>query len=156
MQALFFISLGATCLGGAIALGALFHRFSHKPARVVANDSRAKTQNSACDSVAKLVELERRERSFNALCRRANDELDEKRRALEALTLRANDAAEALGRALDSVALTFGTNSSLSGYVPRDYACASPFELNDFDLASRIDPTRRCDVYSRERQAKAA
>jgi len=147
MQALFLISLGATCLGGAIASGALFHRFSLKSTRVVARESRAETSRSACDYNARMDELERRERSFSATCRRANEELDAKRQALEALTLRANDAAEALGRALDSVALAFGSNARAS---------ATPFELNDFDLSPRLEPTRRGDVCSLARPAKAA
>jgi len=147
MQALFLISLGATCLGGAIALGALFHRFSHRPAH-----ERVKTN----DVGVKLDELDRRERAFNAMCERIGDELDAKRQTLEALTLRANEAAEALGRALDSVSFTFGSNSTRFRSSENYCACesAAPFELND--LSSRLEPTRRDDLGLRERRAKAA
>ena len=162
MQSLFLLSLGATCLGGAIALGSLFHRFSLKTSRLCAEskETRSSLQESGVSNESReaLDELERRERSFDALRRRANDELDAKRRALEALTNRADEAAAALGRALDSVSLAFGSNSNSFRTVGAGCArdATAPFEWNDLDLSSRLEPTRRDDAFSRERHAKVA
>ena len=162
MQSLFLLSLGATCLGGAIALGALFHRFSLKPsvACVRTKETRASSQASCVSNETRFVleELERRERSFDALRKRADDELDAKRQALEALTHRADEAAAALGRALDSVSLAFGSNSRSFRTAVASRACdsASPFEWNDLDFFSPLEPTRRDDLCLRERQAKVA
>ncbi len=131
MSVLLLIPLAATSVGGAIALGALFHYFngSNGGARRLASESTTlgksaqvgeTSEVSALETVREererseraVAELERRRRELADFYARANVELEARRATLETLTARATEAATTLGRVLDSFSTAFGAEET--------------------------------------------
>lgn len=138
MSALLFLPLAATSVGGAIALGALFHYFNGsndgsqslatEPATLGELSQVEETQEvSVIEKTVReererseraVAELERRRREFADFYARANAELEARRATLETLTAQATEAAATLGRVLDSFSTAFG--SSPENGAPRE------------------------------------
>jgi len=130
MSALLLLPLAATSVGGAIALGALFHYFngSNDGSRSLATEPASLDEalqveeSSGVGTLEKTVreererseravaELERRRREFADFYARANAELEARRATLETLTAQATEAAATLGRVLDSFSTAFGAS----------------------------------------------
>lgn len=130
MSALLLLPLAATSVGGAIALGALFHYFngSNGDARSLATEPATSGELSQVEETLKVsaieeavreererseravAELERRRREFAEFYARANAELEARRATLETLTAQATEAAATLGRVLDSFSTAFGAS----------------------------------------------
>lgn len=130
MSALLFLPLAATSVGGAIALGALFHYFngSNDGACSLATEPATSGESSQGEEASKVnaiektareererseravAELERRRRELADFYVRANAELDARRATLETLTAQATEAAATLGRVLDSFSTAFGAS----------------------------------------------
>ncbi len=141
MTALFLIPLCATSLGGAIALGALFHRSNVRTDVEISSDADSaatlETFSDERNAAAELLdEIARRERALAAF----NAELDAKQAALETLTRRASEAAATLGRVLDSFSTTFGESNGRSA-APRPTSRA-----NSAFSATTFEPFRALDV----------
>ncbi|MBQ8362414.1 MAG: hypothetical protein IJX36_00620, partial [Thermoguttaceae bacterium] len=131
MSALLLLPLAATSVGGAIALGALFHYFngSNDGARSLATEPATPgkflqvEETSTVSAIEKTVreererseravaELERRRRELADFYARANAELEARRATLETLTAQATEVAATLGRVLDSFSTAFGASS---------------------------------------------
>lgn len=144
MSALLLLPLAATSVGGAIALGALFHFFngSNDDARSLATEpatlgefaqTEEKTEVSALEKTVReererseraVAELERRRREFADFYVRANAELEARRATLETLTAQATEAAATLGRVLDSFSTAFG--ASPENGAPRETPRETP------------------------------
>lgn len=130
MTALFLIPLCATSLGGAIALGALFHRSNVRTDVEISPES--PTLSDERDAAAELLdEINRRERALAAF----DAELDAKQAALETLTRRASEAAATLGRVLDSFSTTFGETNGRTA-APRP--TFEPFRALEVDLRTEL------------------
>lgn len=134
MSALLLVPLAATSVGGAIALGALFHYFngSNEGARSWATESATLPESSQVDeetgvsaletavrkererSERAVAELESRRRELADFYARANAELEARRATLETLTAQATEAATTLGRVLDSFSTAFGPDETAS------------------------------------------
>ena len=132
MSALLLLPLAATSVGGAIALGALFHYFngSNGGARRLTPESASLSESAQVGETAggsalektvreererserAVAELERRRREFADFYARANAELDARRATLETLTAQATEAAATLGRVLDSFSTAFGASET--------------------------------------------
>lgn len=132
MSALLLLPLAATSVGGAIALGALFHYFngSNDGSRSLATEPASLDEalqveeSSRVGTLEKTVreererseravaELERRRREFADFYARANAELEARRATLETLTAQATEAAATLGRVLDSFSTAFGASEN--------------------------------------------
>ena len=132
MSALLLLPLAATSVGGAIALGALFHYFngSNGGARSLASEPASlsetlqvgeTTEVRALEKTVReererseraVAELERRRRELADFYVRANAELEARRATLETLTAQATEAAATLGRVLDSFSTAFGASET--------------------------------------------
>ncbi|MBR4832850.1 MAG: hypothetical protein IKU86_00755 [Thermoguttaceae bacterium] len=132
MSVLLLLPLAATSVGGAIALGALFHYFngSSGGARRLSTElsqlgeSTQAEETSEISAIEKKVreererseravaELERRRRELADFYARANAELEARRATLETLTAQATEAAATLGRVLDSFSTAFGASEN--------------------------------------------
>jgi hypothetical protein len=132
MSALLLLPLAATSVGGAIALGALFHYFngSNGGARSLASEPASlsetlqvgeTTEVRALEKTVReererseraVAELERRRREFADFYARANADLEARRATLETLTAQATEAAATLGRVLDSFSTAFGASET--------------------------------------------
>ena len=130
MSALLLLPLAATSVGGAIALGALFHYFNGSnggarrltPELSQLGESTQGVETSEVGALEKTVreererseravaELERRRREFADFYARANADLEARRATLETLTAQATEAAATLGRVLDSFSTAFGAS----------------------------------------------
>ena len=130
MSALLLLPLAATSVGGAIALGALFHYFNGSnggarrltPELSSLGESAQVVETAEVSALEKTVreererseravaELERRRRELADFYVRANAELEARRATLETLTAQATEAAATLGRVLDSFSTAFGAS----------------------------------------------
>ena len=132
MSAFLLLPLAATSVGGAIALGALFHYFNGSnggarrltPELSTLGESAQVGETTEVSALEKTVreererseravaELERRRRELADFYARANAELEARRATLETLTAQATEAAATLGRVLDSFSTAFGASEN--------------------------------------------
>jgi hypothetical protein len=164
MSALLLLPLAATSVGGAIALGALFHYFNGsnggvrslasepaslsetlqvgKTAEVSALEKKVREERERSERA--VAELERRRRELADFYVRANAELEARRATLETLTAQATEAAATLGRVLDSFSTAFG--ASPENGTPREAPRRNRPTSKRLTSAT-VEPRRAADAF---------